>query len=92
MVRVIQNNMDKSGLVTNELWELLAKGRADIALVQEPYVVNGKVTGFGSARVVAVGSSPLAAIVIGRTDVVVTLLGHVSDSSLVAVEATAVTW
>ncbi|CAB0020455.1 unnamed protein product [Nesidiocoris tenuis] len=57
-----------------------------IAQVQEPYIANGKVTGFGSACVVAVGSSLLAAIVIENTDVVVAVLGHVSDSSVVAVE------
>jgi hypothetical protein len=50
MLRVIQINLQHSRAASDALCRILASGRIDVALIQEPWLVKGRVAGLEEAE------------------------------------------
>lgn len=89
-LRVGQINLARARLATDEARSYAAANQLDLLLIQEPYVVNGKVAGFGhSARVAQVATTtPWAAIVVISDGITATNLQHITTAQLAAVALT----
>lgn len=92
-LRIIQINLAKSRCASNEIGTQLDKGRADVLLLQEPYVFQGKVRCLGpSAAVMHARSAERNGIQTAaavRKGVYTTLvLGHLSDRLMTTLQVT----
>ena len=86
-VRVAQINAMRSRLVMHELRRLADEMRLDIICIQEPYSVRGRIPFQpATARIVACGEEPMAAVVIYNKDLTTTKLSQFCHSHAVCVE------
>lgn len=89
MIRIAQVNADRAKVVMGEVREIIVERKIDVMLLQEPYVVKGKVIGFGSSyRVVqhVRGERPWAAVVIANENIGVMKVQNLCNSHCVCVE------
>lgn len=89
MIRVIQNNMDRTRGLSVELREVIVKERIDVLAGQEPHVWRNKVMGFVMmARVVCEesGERPWAAVVVFNSKTGAMKVGSLCGSNCVTVE------
>ena len=86
-VRVAQINAMRSRLVMHELRRLADEMRLDIICIQEPYSVRGRIPFQpATARIVACGEEPMAAVVIYNKDITTTKLRQFCHSHAVCVQ------
>ncbi|KAG7196584.1 hypothetical protein KM043_014481, partial [Ampulex compressa] len=82
--------MRRSKSVTAEVSNLLLKGTVDIALVQEPYNVEGQLRGIGSQNTAISACAPCesaqAAIVLRRESFTIMKLSHLCDTHVICVQ------
>lgn len=87
MMRIVQLNMDRARVVSDELRSGTTGERWKVALVQEPYCHGGQLVGLGPIRVFAVSGdgAPMAAALVADDRLNVVLLSHLSSRHVVVV-------
>lgn len=82
-IKIVQHNLNKSKSVTGPFEKEILDRNVDIALIQEPYTYNDKVSGFSTSINIAENTSRIlksyAAIVIPSKHLVITLLYQFTD-------------
>ncbi|KAG8226160.1 hypothetical protein J437_LFUL007397 [Ladona fulva] len=87
MISIAQANLDRSVRVVGEFREKMIEERVEIAMIQEPYIRNNIVKGFGSARVYSVkGVFPWAAVIIINEKLGAMKVNSLTNSNCVCVE------
>ena len=81
-----QVNLQHSIAGSADLCNSASRTRLDAVLIQEPWIAYGGPKGLRPARVLSVGTSPLAAIAIFASDIEVLFLEHLSTSHCVVAE------
>ena len=51
-MKIWQVNLDRARQATDELQQAACEAKVDLLLIQEPYIIGGRVAGFGAAAVV----------------------------------------
>ncbi|XP_016659668.1 uncharacterized protein LOC107883674 [Acyrthosiphon pisum] len=68
-IKIVQHNLNKQRIASQQLADSCKGNRADLVLLQEPGVSQGKIVGFESYRQVHLGNNAGAAIVIMNKDI-----------------------
>lgn len=91
-VKIAQANLGRGKIATKEMLEYCVKNEIGIALIQEPYVRQNKIEGYGLGRRVVRGGRkewfPWTCVIIFDSSLDVLLLEQVSDEICTCVEIT----
>lgn len=91
-LRIVQINMQRSRLVSDETRDMMHNKKIDVLLMQEPYNLKGRITGLGLATRVATaakdGEPVMAAVAVSDPRINVVKLPNVSNSHCVCVHIT----
>ena len=88
MAQVVQANLHHSRAATANLCKCLVQGKADIALIQEPYLYKGTVSGFSAKQFNILStktSGKLRSCIVSNKSINLTLLPHSSNEDITAV-------
>lgn len=82
-IRIVQHNMQRARIVTDEIRSLLHSQGVDVLLAQEPYSWEGKMPGLErTTKLIAEGDRPMAAIAVTNRDLTVVKISHLCDTHL----------
>ena len=82
-LKIIQQNCQHSIAVMGDTAKMICEGVGDVWILQEPYMLNGKVAGLGDVRVFYIDDNTRAAIAVPNEDIDVFVRGDVSDGDAV---------
>lgn len=75
-LKIIQVNLNKQMIASEQLRDICLKDKTDIILVQDPLIINGYVTGFEGCRQILSDDNPEAAIIITNNKIKAIKLGQ----------------
>jgi len=84
MIQIVQHNLNGQRIASMQLRDYCAKNKINVALIQEPVNLTGKIYGFEDCRVVAT-ENPGAAIVILDSELQVIELSKHTSKHIAAV-------